>query len=100
MLLVIKVSDPSQASITASSISEHLSSSIQGTPIPFEDAEIAKYTDLARVKKIYKLNSVPGLGGGGGKKMNDVVNEVGNEEREKRELEILILGAMALRGVS
>jgi len=42
---------------------------------------------------------VPGLGGGG-KKLNGMVNGTGNEEQERRELEILILGAMALRGVS
>lgn len=32
--------------------------------------------------------------------MGGVVNRVMTEEQEKRELEILILGAMALRGVS
>lgn len=98
-LLVIKVLDPSGAT----SISDHLSASIQGTPIPFEDAEIAKITDVTRVKKVYKLNNVPSLGGGGGgKKTNGVVNGVGGRSGEegRKELEVLILGAMALRGNS
>jgi EKC/KEOPS complex subunit CGI121/TPRKB len=46
-------------------------------------------TDLARVRKIYKLNG----GGGGGK--NGVKN--GGED-ERKELEVLVLGCIALRG--
>lgn len=52
-------------------------------------------TDLARVRKIYKLNS----GGGGGKGKKEV-NGVGGEKDERRELEVSILGAMALRGAT
>jgi EKC/KEOPS complex subunit CGI121/TPRKB len=49
-------------------------------------------TDLARVRKIYKLN-----GGGGGK--NSGVNGVKNGgEDERKELEVLVLGSIALRG--
>jgi EKC/KEOPS complex subunit CGI121/TPRKB len=47
-------------------------------------------TDLARARKIYKLN---GGGGGGGK--NGVK---GGIEDERKELEILVLGCIALRG--
>ena len=46
-------------------------------------------TDLARVRKIYKL-----IGGGGGGK-NWVKN--GGED-ERKELEVLVLGCIALRG--
>jgi len=64
-------------------------------------------TDVPRVKKIYKLNSG---GGGGGAKRNGQVNG-GMEElsingmgmrnvSERKELENLVLGAMALRGVT
>lgn len=61
-------------------------------------------TDIARVKKIYKLNS----GGGGIGKRNGQVNggmeglsvNGTREEDERKELEILVLGAMALRGVT
>lgn len=61
-------------------------------------------TDVARVKKIYKLNS-----GGVGKgvsvassvaslNLNGGLNGAGNEEGGRRELEVLVLGYMALRG--
>jgi EKC/KEOPS complex subunit CGI121/TPRKB len=63
-------------------------------------------TDMARVKKIYKLN---GGGSGGGKERGKVngavsdglnVNEAGLEVDETKELEILVLGSMALRGAT
>ncbi len=53
--------------------------------------------DLGRVKKIYKLNS---NGGGGGKKAINGVNGVGKEVDEKKEMEVLILGAIALKGAT
>jgi len=55
-------------------------------------------TDVARVKKVYKLNA-----GGGGKKGGvNGANGVGNEKGvdERKELEIIVLGAMALRGAT
>jgi len=48
-----------------------------------------------KVKKVYKLNNT---GGNGGKKA--INGTKGREVDEKRELEVMILGAMALRGVS
>ena len=68
---------------------------------------LAEMTDVPRVKKIYKLNS--GGGGGGAKRNGQVergmeglsVNGVGmRNEDERKELENLVLGAMALRGVT
>lgn len=50
-------------------------------------------TDWARVRKVYKL----GVGSGGGKGLERGVN--GGDE-EKRELEVLVLGSMALRGAT
>jgi len=47
------------------------------------------------VKKIYKLNSFLG---GGGKKGVVNGNGVTGEEEERKELEMLVLGCMALRG--
>jgi EKC/KEOPS complex subunit CGI121/TPRKB len=61
-------------------------------------------TDVARVKKIYKLNS---SGGGGGKKKgqgngveSEGLNGTGSEVDQRKDLEILVLGCMALRGVT
>ncbi|CAD6442323.1 16432d8d-74f0-4f90-84b9-cf01ec903180 [Sclerotinia trifoliorum] len=91
-LLVVKVAPAS----SASQISEHLSSSIEGEAVPFEDGTLSKMTDIARVKKLYKLNA---SGGGGGKK--GAVNGVSEKiQDERKELEIMVLGAMALRGAT
>lgn len=72
-------------------------------------------TDWSKVKKVYKLNSLGtaaaasgggggGGGGSGGKKKQPVrVEEHGNREGSKdsenrREMEIVVLGSIALRG--
>ncbi|KUJ24562.1 CGI-121-domain-containing protein [Mollisia scopiformis] len=88
-LLLIKVSTPTSET-SPSDLSSRLSTQIQGDAVPFTDEEIGTMTDLGRVRKIYKLN-VPG---GGGKKKD------GNTAEERREMEMLILGAMALRGAT
>lgn len=70
----------------------------------FGDDVLASMTDMARVKKIYKLNIGGGGKGGGvisgvaGLNLNGGLNGAGKEERERRELEMLVLGCMALRG--
>jgi len=104
-LLIIKVSTPSSPA-TAEEVQSHLTSSIEGEQVSFEDSVLQEMTDVARVKKIYKLNS---SGGGGGKKKGQVNgagseglngNGVGSEVDERKDLEISVLGCMALRGVT
>ncbi|KAF7917928.1 uncharacterized protein EAE98_009956 [Botrytis deweyae] len=94
-LLVVKVAPAS----SASQISEHLSSVIEGEPVPFDDESLASMVDIARVKKLYKLNVT---GGGGGKKggANGVNGKVESKADERKELEVMVLGAMALRGAT
>ncbi|KAF7958338.1 hypothetical protein EAE96_001889 [Botrytis aclada] len=94
-LLVVKVAPAS----SASQISEHLSSVIEGEPVPFDDESLASMVDVARVKKLYKLNVT---GGGGGKKgaANGVSGKAESTVDERKELEIMVLGAMALRGAT
>lgn len=91
-LLVVKIVDTTSSTATAESIEAHLREHVQGTQVAFNDEVLSSMTDVARVKKIYKLNA-----GGGGKK--PVINGVGKVD-ERRELEVAVLGAMALRGVS
>ncbi|TGO24741.1 hypothetical protein BPAE_0096g00470 [Botrytis paeoniae] len=93
-LLIVKVAPAS----SASQISEHLSSVIEGEPVPFDDESLASMVDIARVKKLYKLNAI----GGGGKKggANGMNGKVENQVDERKELEIMVLGAMALRGAT
>ncbi|KAF4637468.1 hypothetical protein G7Y89_g619 [Cudoniella acicularis] len=104
-LLIIKVSTPTSPT-TASEVQAHLDAEIQGEPIPFTDSELAQISDIPRIKKIYKLNN-SGNGNGGGKKKEKVVNGDGvngvgklTAEEEKKELEVQVLGAMALRGAT
>ena len=61
----------------------------------FSDDELRGMTDLARIRKIYKLNT----GGGGAKKAFNGVNGVSAME-ESKELEIWVLGSIALRGAT
>lgn len=56
--------------------------------MPFSDDEIAQTTDWPKVQKYYKLNGAPALG-----------NNAKDEQARRDESEMLILGAMALRGV-
>lgn len=55
--------------------------------MPFTDEEITKTTDWSKVKKYYKLNGAPSL------------NNIKDEQAKLKESEMLVLGAMALRGV-
>jgi EKC/KEOPS complex subunit TPRKB/CGI121 len=101
-LLIIKVSTPTSPT-TASEIQSHLTSSIEGEQVPFEDLALQKMTDVARVKKIYKLNSSGGAGKKNGQANGvgvEALNVNGAKEDERKELETLVLGAMALRGVT
>lgn len=81
--------------------------------VEFCDGEIARMTDVGAVRKSYKLGGegrskrrrkdggVEGSGGGG--EDGRGVGEGGAEERERmerRELEVGVLGLMALRGAA
>lgn len=65
----------------------HLSQNVEGTPVPFTDEELAKITDWSKVKKYYKLNGAPAL------------NNIKDEQAKQKETEVLVISAMALRGV-
>ncbi|KAK8193163.1 kinase binding protein CGI-121-domain-containing protein [Phyllosticta capitalensis] len=99
-------STPPFPTISSQDISAHLTANVQGTPLPFTDAAIAPFTDLARVRKIYKLDAVaPSARGMNPKKgqkaqqhqpVNGVAGEAKGDEREH--MEASVLGMMALRG--
>jgi len=77
---------------TPASIAEHLATSIEGAPAPFTDAVIAQSTDWAKVRKYYKLNSGVAV-------LDAIPKGAGGDEARRREVETLVLGAMALRGL-
>ena len=66
---------------------EHLAANVEGTAVPLSDAAaLTRCTDMARVRKYYKLNGVAAL-------------TKGSAEAQRKEAEVLVLGAMALRGL-
>ncbi|KAL1798260.1 hypothetical protein ACET3X_002297 [Alternaria dauci] len=87
-------------SITNESVSLHLGSAVEGTSVEVGEAgeELGMWCDVEKVKKVYKL------GGDGGKKgKKGVVNGDGGdvEKRkadEKRDIESVVLGIIALKG--
>ncbi|KXJ96191.1 kinase binding protein CGI-121-domain-containing protein [Microdochium bolleyi] len=87
-------SPPPEQTATAETVAAHLAAHVQGTPSSFTDAVVAQGTDWAKVRKYYKLNSgvavLDGLPKGGAD---------GGDEARRRELETLVLGGMALRGI-
>ncbi|CAF9918596.1 MAG: hypothetical protein HETSPECPRED_003809 [Heterodermia speciosa] len=93
-LLVVKIS--TNPSITASSISQHLSATIEGTAIEFSKDNISKFTDIKKVKKIYKIGNKTDVQErkNRGSEKGTVVGELD----DKKEMEVVILGMMALRG--
>jgi EKC/KEOPS complex subunit CGI121/TPRKB len=70
---------------------------VEGEQVEFSDAVLHTMTDIARVKKIYKLNTT---GSVNGRAKGDAVNGSRKAEDENKELEMLILGCMALRGAT
>jgi EKC/KEOPS complex subunit CGI121/TPRKB len=84
-ILVVKVSVNGQPA--GENIDQHLKTHVEGDSVPVTDEYIAPGTDMAKVSKYYKLNGLAWL---------DSIKE-GSLKRQ--EMEALILGAMALRGV-
>ncbi|CAG8979619.1 hypothetical protein HYALB_00012597 [Hymenoscyphus albidus] len=84
-LIVVKISLPSKQ-VSRDEVLKHLTEVIEGESVDFCDEVLGGMVDEKRVRKVYKL--------GGGK--SGIVQSKG--EGEKRELEVLVLGGMALRG--
>lgn len=90
-LLAIKVSKQD-----AKVYSDQLEWAVQGKAIEFNDANIAAVSDLAEIKKVYKLNSSTKPAGRGEKAESQGLSE--DDIRE--EVEVAVLGLMALRGAT
>ncbi|KAG7139666.1 EKC/KEOPS complex subunit like protein [Verticillium longisporum] len=89
-LVVVKITYPSDSASTPVSrdaIEKHLAENVEGTPAEFSDDELAVSTDWTKVKKYYKLNGLPWL------------DAIKDEQERKLQMDELVLGAMALRGV-
>ncbi|KAK2595332.1 hypothetical protein QQS21_006932 [Conoideocrella luteorostrata] len=88
-LLIVKVTQWSESSPcqTRDSLQNHLRTNVQGSPVDATDANIATMTDLAKVRKYYKLN---GLGW---------LDAIKDEKTKHSELDTLIVSSIALRGL-
>ncbi|CAL8582880.1 hypothetical protein XPA_008521 [Xanthoria parietina] len=96
-LYAIKLS--TTPSVTATTVQQHLSDSIEGQSVLFSDVEIAKFTDIGKVRKAYKLSDTrKKTGGGSGKGLENPYSCSGEAERSG--LEGMVLGLMALRGAT
>ena len=77
--------------ITHDSVAAHLEQNVEGTPVPFDDETLSKISDVAKIKKAYKLgalNTAP-------------PNQAnGTHDNGLRRLELSVLGAIALRGAT
>jgi hypothetical protein len=77
-------------------VKEHLVSTFEGEMIEFCETSLAQKTDLARIRKIYKLHNPARAVD---KKQEDPQGVVPDKhEVALSELEMSILGLMALRG--
>ena len=75
---------------------KHLGTAVKGTAVEFSDALLSKMTDMARVRKVYKLYAQPQALSKKAKEQTGAVSE----EAERKELEVVVLGLMALRGAN
>ncbi|KAG9790355.1 hypothetical protein KCU88_g1239, partial [Aureobasidium melanogenum] len=107
-LLVMKVATTPQ--ITLESVSQHLSTHIQGNEVPLDDATFQQTADFDRIRKVYKLSTTLAprtKKSGPVPKVDGAVNgdaALTNGDKanfnETRNLEVQILGLMALRGAT
>jgi hypothetical protein len=109
-LLAIRILDTTASSQphhhTLESIQRFLSEAIEGTSAPFSDEEVAKVRDIPAIRKSYKLPAPATIGGGkkGGKAVQtngsagDEKAPEENERTEMKELEMNVLGIMAIKG--
>ncbi|PTB67765.1 CGI-121-domain-containing protein [Trichoderma citrinoviride] len=89
-LFVVKVTFPSDTTPeppSADSVSQHLKDNVEGDAVPATDETIQTITDVRTVRKSYKLNGLAWL------------DAIKDELVKRQEMERLILGGMALRGV-
>ncbi|OMP86520.1 hypothetical protein BK809_0003690 [Diplodia seriata] len=109
-LLAIKVPTDGHP-LSAAQVQAHLSESVEGTAVPFTDDSLAEFSDLARIRKTYKLDAaLPSQKGKNPPKKRKQPNGVAHlngsatdeappsPSDDRKEMEVCILGIMALKG--
>ncbi|MCJ1428045.1 hypothetical protein MMC29_005952 [Sticta canariensis] len=97
-LLVIKLS--TSPDITDESVKAHLQAVIQGESIEFCNDNLAKVVHVARVRKIYKLSGLARPVGRKKQEASGPTENADNEVSTMSELEMSILGLIALKGAA
>ncbi|KAH3920476.1 EKC/KEOPS complex subunit [Parastagonospora nodorum] len=83
--------------ITNESVSQHLGSVVEGTSVEISEKgeELGQWCDIDKIRKVYKLGDGSAKKG----KKGAAVNGDGAEkEGEKKQMEVVILGTIALKG--
>lgn len=86
MKVTFPASDSSEP-LTSDQVWQHLKDNVQGEATILTDEALVGITDLAKVRKYYKLNGLNWL------------ESSKDEKFQRQELESLAIGAMALRGI-
>ena len=103
-LLAIKIGNTAAESnrVTLNSVTEHLTSNIQGSAWSFDDEHLAFSADLAAISKVYKLGAVTGTSKGqkSGSLTNGSTNDSDKAARriQVKDLETHAMAMMALKG--
>lgn len=79
--------------ITHDTVAKHLETSVKGTPVPFNDDSFSSISDLAKIKKAYKLTSIAPK-----PRKGEPANNAPDEHGLNKTLERSIVGSIALRG--
>ena len=99
-LLVIKVS--TSPSVTLESVRRHLDDAVQGVCLEFNNESLHAVSDLGKIRKAYKIaTNMPSKGQS--KQSKSQRNDTASENatiQETKELEIAVVGAIALRGAT
>lgn len=74
------------------SINDHLSKVIEGESEKFSDDALESITDWKRIHKLYSVMKK--------QQLQDLENKEGLKKAERTEIELLIIGAMALKGAT
>ena len=85
-------------------VSQHLGNAVEGKSVPFDEEQLRNFTDLGKIKKIYKLNA-SAHGKGPQRKKGQQQESISDKlptgvTDERKEVEATVLGMMALRGAS
>ncbi|KAH7122138.1 protein CGI121 [Dactylonectria estremocensis] len=89
-LVVVKVAFPAEddtLALTGEQIWDHLKANVEGEALALTDENLVATTDLTKVRKYYKINGLKWL------------DDIKDDALRKKEVETLVIGGMALRGV-